>query len=249
MPDRPTIIPVATDGPAVAAFTTRYGGISRGDHSTCNLGWGTGDRAGDVSGNRRIVCAALGLDPARVSCGTQVHGVDIRTVDDDRDPPFDRTLTGWPEGDGLLSRRPRRGLVVLAADCLPVLLWRRDAPRVAALHCGWRGVVGGLVGRAITALGAPAATGIAVGAGIGPCCFEVASDVRDRFVASFGEAVTHGRHVDLAAAVTVDAERAGVPAASVHRLGGCTVCEPERWFSYRRDGAHTGRQAGVIWAV
>ncbi|MEZ5080953.1 MAG: polyphenol oxidase family protein [Thermoleophilia bacterium] len=245
----PELVRVPVDGPAEAAFTTRAGGVSTGAHRSCNLALGTGDREANVAENRRRVGAALGLSLDRVSMGTQVHGVRIREVRGAGDPQFDDVATERPEGDGLLTRDPDRALVVVVADCVPVLLWRRDRPGVSALHCGWRGVAGGLVARGVAALGDPAATGMAIGPGIGPCCFEVGPEVRDRFARHFGDEVVHGRTLDLVGAIRRDARRAGVAEAAIWALAACTKCEGDRWFSYRRDGARTGRQAGIVRAA
>ena len=94
-----------------------------------------------------------------------------------------------------------------------------------------------------------AVLGAAVGPGIGPCCYPVSAEVRDRFAAAFGEGVVRGAAVDLAAAARAALVGAGVPAGAVQVVGACTSCEADRLYSYRRDGAACGRQAGVVWAL
>jgi YfiH family protein len=238
------------DGPAGAAFTTRVGGVSTGPFAALNVGGGQGDDPTAVRANRRAVCAALGLDPGRVAVGQQVHGAEVRVLERPHGPaPFCEALEGWPEGDGLLTAAPGLALAVLGADCLPVLLWRRDTPRVSAVHAGWRGLAGGIVERAAAALGDPARTGAAIGPGIGPCCYEVGEPVRRAFAGRFGPAVVAGAAVDLAAAARAALVAAGVPAAAVWTLPTCTACDAGRWFSHRRDRGVTGRQAGLVWAT
>ncbi|MCC6831198.1 MAG: laccase domain-containing protein [Thermoleophilia bacterium] len=242
------IVRPPVDGPAGAAVTTRAGGVSTGPFTACNLGWGQGDAADAVLANRRAVCAALGLDPARVSVGRQVHGTVVRATGPPPVPGgFGGALEGWPDGDGLTTAAPGAGLAVLGADCLPILLWRRDVPRVAAVHSGWRGLAFGIVENAVAALGDPSRTGAAIGPGVGPCCYEVGDDVRGRFTARFGPSPVRGRHLDLAGAARAALTQAGVPAEAVWLLETCTRCDGGRWFSYRRDGAATGRQAGIVW--
>lgn len=244
----PGLIRPPVDGPAGAVFTTRAGGVSAAPFASCNLGWGQGDDAAAVRTNRRAVCAALGLDPARVSVGRQVHGTHVRAVDGPAVAGgFGDALEGWPDGDGLTTATPGAGLAVLGADCLPILMWRRDVPRVAAVHAGWRGLADGIVEASVAALGDPARTGAAVGPGVGACCYEVGDEVRRRFATRFGAAPLRGRHLDLAGAARAALTLAGVPAAAVWVLDTCTRCDGERWFSYRRDGAATGRQAGIVW--
>lgn len=241
------LIAVDTGAPARAAFTTRAGGVSAGPLASLNMGADRGDRDGAVRENRRRLAAELGLDAARVSMARQVHGALVRPVggDDDRDL-FTGGLRGWPEGDALTTRQPGRALVVLGADCLPVLLWRRDIAAAGAAHAGWRGLVDGVLEAAVAALGDPARTGAAVGPGIGPCCYPVSGEVRARFAARFGDGVVAPPAVDLAAAARRALVAAGVPASAIQAVDACTGCDARRFFSHRRDGDATGRQAGVV---
>jgi len=180
--------------------------------------------------------------------GTQVHGTHLRAIAPDAPPSaFADANVRWPVGDGLIAGEPGVGVGVFVADCLPVLLWRRDRPLVAAVHAGWRGLVAGIVEDAVAALGDPARTGAAIGPGIGPCCYPVSAEVRDRFAGRFGTTCLVGQAVDLAVAGRAALAHAGVPSSGIWVMGACTSCEPKRWFSYRRDGAPTGRQAGIIW--
>lgn len=242
------VIVVATDGPAGAGFTTRVGGVSAGPFASLNLGPDRDDPDDNVRENRRRACAALGVEPAAVSANRQVHGAGIRTVDGPKNSGFVGRLRDWPEGDGLVTSLPGAPLAVLGADCLPVLMWRRDRPLVGAAHAGWRGLVAGVLEATVAELGDPGATGVAIGPGIGPCCYPVSAEVRDRFTARFGETVLAGEAVDLALAARRALTAAGVPDAAIATVAACTSCEEGRFFSYRRDGGGTGRQAGLVWA-
>lgn len=246
----PGTIVIDTDAPAGAAFTTRAGGASRPPYDSFNLGAERGDDDAHVRANRLRLCAALGLDAGPVRMVHQVHGTTVRRAEADPPPAgrFAGALRGWPDGDGLVGEGDGEALVVIGADCLPVLLWRRDRPRVGAAHAGWRGLAGGVVEEAVAVLGEPGRIGAAVGPGIGPCCYPVSAEVRDRFAARFGDAVVRGPAVDLAAAALRALAGAGVPASAVQRVEGCTCCEPERFFSFRRDGEASGRQGGLVWA-
>lgn len=230
-----------------AMFTTRAGGVSTGTRAGLNLGAASGDDPAAVRANRRLLCRAAGLAEERVTLGNQVHGTDVRRIDAPTRPGrFTGALAGWPDSDGLVTDRPGLALAVLGADCLPVLLWRRDRPVVAAAHAGWRGLAGGILGNAVRALGDPARTAATIGPGVGPCCYPVDAGLRDRFAARFGRATVRGDAVDLAGAARVDLLAAGIPAAGLEVVGVCTSCDARRFYSYRRDGAGTGRQAGVI---
>lgn len=236
------------DGPVRAAFTTRPGGVSAGAWAGLNLGASTGDDPGAVRVNRARLCDHLGLEAERVSMCHQVHGAQVHWAGAPPRPGrFTGGLRGWPQGDGLATARPGLALVVLGADCPPVLLWRRDLPRVAAAHAGWRGLVGGVLEAAVRALGRPAATAAAIGPGVGPCCYPVSGELRRRFAAAFGDEVVHGAAVDLAHAARRALRAAGLPGDAVTAVAGCTACEPARLYSHRRDGGTSGRQAGVVW--
>ncbi len=248
--NRPELIEVETDGPARAVFTTRRGGVSTGGHAGLNLGATTGDDPAAVRANRQALCGALGLDADRVTMGHQVHGAAVRVVDAPSRPGrFTGGLVGWPEGDGLATARVGLGLVVLGADCLPVLLWRRDRPMVAAAHAGWRGLAGGVLAAAVARLGDADRVGAAIGPGIGVEAYEVGSEVRERFAATFGGGTVRGRAVDLAGAARIALRRAGIPDSAITSLDACTSSDPRRFYSFRRDGAACGRQAGVVWGV
>jgi purine-nucleoside/S-methyl-5'-thioadenosine phosphorylase / adenosine deaminase len=111
---------------------------------------------------------------------------------------------------------------------------------VAMIHCGWRGLAAGIVERGAAEVGATAA---AIGPGIGPCCYEVGDEVLAAFE-PLGEGVAAGRMLDLPEVARRLLARAGV--GEVESSGLCTSCEAELFFSHRRDGPRTGRQAGLI---
>jgi YfiH family protein len=244
------LIEVPTGAPARAVFTTRRGGVSEGPYAGLNLGSDRGDADEAVRANRLLLCEAVGVDPGAVSLGRQVHGAEVRELDAPSRPGlFAGDLRGWPDGDALATRRPGLGLMVLGADCLPVLLWRRDEPAVAAAHAGWRGLVGGVLASAVRALGRPERIGAAVGPGVGPCCYPVSAEVRDAFAAAFGEAVVRPPAVDLAAAARAALVAEGLEPSAITVVEACTSCEADRFHSYRREGDACGRQGGLVWAT
>jgi YfiH family protein len=223
---------------ARAAFTTRLGGVSEGPFESLNLGRLTGDPA--ARENRLRLAAALGVDPEGVLIGRQVHGADVIThVGSPEPPPYADPAPGLPDADGHATTC--RGLtpLVLVADCLPVALAGDGG--VAMVHCGWRGLAAGIVERGVEATAARAA---AIGPGIGPCCYEVGAEVLGAFEA-LGPKVASGRMLDLRGIASLLLERAGVEGVEACEL--CTSCHPELFFSHRRDGEPTGRQAGLAW--
>jgi YfiH family protein len=221
---------------ARAVFSTRLGGVSDGPYESLNLGILTDDDRDRVVENRRLLAEAAGLDPGAIAMGWQVHGTDLH---DWRDRPGSFAVPGGPlpRVDGHLTSEPGLALLVLVADCFPVAL---AAPgQVAMLHCGWRGLSSGIVERALARFEeAPAA---AVGPGIGPCCYEVGPEV----LGAFEDGAGRGRTLDLRAIVERALRAGGVE--RIEHVDHCTSCKAELYFSHRRDGGVTGRQAGLVW--
>ena len=225
---------------ATVTFTTRQGGVSEGPYESLNLGILTDDDPASVTENRRRAASEAGVEPERMAMGWQVHGTELREW---TGPPADLAYAepgdkDLERVDGHLTRERGIGLLVLVADCFPVAL--SDGERVAMLHCGWRPLAGGILEKALAHFGSnPSA---AVGPGIGGCCYEVGDEVLKAFAGVDGAA--SGRMLDLRAVIASKLAAAGV--ADVQHVDHCTSCEPERYFSHRRDGGVTGRQAGII---
>jgi hypothetical protein len=167
----------------------------------------------------------------------------------------DRVLPGRAgycgRGDGLWTDRPGLALSVITADCVPVLL--AGGGRIGAVHAGWRGVAAGVVERAVAALGAdPGEIAAWIGPAIGVCCYEVLEEVAAAVAGASAAGVvapgagSDGRpHLDLAGAVRLQLVRAGVPEPRV--VLRCTRCDPERLWSYRREGQGVGRNVAYVW--
>lgn len=224
---------------ARAAFSTRLGGVSSGPFESLNLGYLTGDRPGHVRANRARLAEALGVDPGHVLVGHQVHEASVLRHTGPQQPPGYLTLAEQPPlVDGHATDLPGLAPLVLVADCLPIAL--NGSKGVAMVHCGWRGLAGGIIEAGVGQTGAGAA---AIGPGIGPCCYEVGEEVLARFE-HLGDGIARGRMLDLHEVAARLLARAGV--ADVERTSHCTSCEPELFFSHRRDAGETGRQAGVI---
>jgi YfiH family protein len=245
----------ATMPRAIAAFSTRIGGVSEPPFDGLNLGVFTDDERDAVVKNRHRLAAALGFSAERVAIGRQVHGAEMVTHGGPQTPsPFAEPGSPIPEVDGHVTADPDLALLVFVADCVPVAL--SGPGGVSMLHCGWRGLASsgrtslrtaerattaGLVAKAVAAIGA---TDAAIGPSIGPCCYEVGQEVLDAF-AGLGGGVVSGRMLDLPGVAERLLLEAGVE--RVETAGLCTSCEPELFFSHRRDAGRTGRQAGLVW--
>ena len=226
---------------ARAAFSTRAGGFSAGPFESLNLGVLTGDDEATVRRNRSRLADTLRRDPEAIVIARQVHGAEITSHDGPQRPsPFAQPGSPIPELDGHVIGDEGLAALVFVADCLPVAL--SGPGGVALLHCGWRGLAGGIIETGAEAVGA---TSAAIGPGIGPCCYEVGEEVLGAF-AGLGEGIADGRMLDLPEVARRLLAQAGVK--EVESAGFCTSCEPSLFFSHRRDGGRTGRQAGVVWA-
>lgn len=256
---------IRPDWPAPAGITalmsTRAGGVSAAPFHSLNLrppalgGDGVDDPAAVLENQQRFA-AALGAQPVWLQ---QVHGADVLRLTVAHLQPG----APLPRADASICTEPGIACTVLVADCLPVLLCSRDGRAVGAAHAGWRGLAGGVVDHTVAAL--CEATGCGPDqllAWLGPCIapanFEVGADV----LLAFG--------ADPAALSPADAAlfrfnpradgsprwRADLPGLARRRLaalgvtavsGGhwCTVDEPSRFFSFRRD-PRTGRMAAAI---
>lgn len=227
-------------GGARAVFSTRGGGASHPPFESLNLGILTEDDPQAVVENRRRLVAALGLPAERVAIGRQVHGAELAVHTGPQHPsPFAELGVEIPEVDGHVVTAPGAAALVFVADCLPVAL---AGPRgCAILHCGWRGLAGGIIDRGVEAV---AATEAAIGPGIGPCCYEVGNEVLAAF-AGLGAGIASGSMLDLGEVARRLLQRAGVERIESADL--CTSCERDLFFSHRRDAGRSGRQAGLVW--
>jgi YfiH family protein len=245
-----------------AVCTTRAGGQSCAPYDSLNLGDHVGDNSDDVAANRATLAQTLGAKPVFLS---QVHGTQVQWLGPDaaHGTPSDACMTG------------QRGLVctIMVADCLPVLFTNASGSHVAAAHAGWRGLTGadgaGVLDAVLDHFKAAASVGkgfdaseiIAwLGPCIGPDAFEVGEEVRAAFVAQdpaashlFRPVGPNGTAVPKWLADLPGLARLRLVALGVHRIYGndgtsswCTVSNPSRFFSHRRDRV-SGRLAACIW--
>lgn len=232
-----------------AVFPSRSGGVSRMPWHELNLSLTVGDEDARVLENRARLCAAVGVDLRKLIVPQQVHGSMVREVGRaEAGAGATCSATAMPACDALVTGTPEVPLGISTADCLPIVMVAADGEgvRLAAVHAGWRGIIGGIVGAAAAALASRGRLlAAAVGPGIGPCCFVVDEALRARFDAR-SPGVVRGRAVDLVAAATSDLRRVGMPADAISASGICTSCDA-RFFSHRRDQGATGRHLAMAW--
>ncbi len=250
-----------------ALFTTR----AAGNLSTMR---GPGHERGRE--RRDSLCAELGL--GWLCASRQVHGTAVQRVVALAETGIRAEGACLPasvgsageavaiDADGHATALRGVGVMVLVADCLPVVLGS-EGGAVAALHAGWRGLAAGVLEEGVRALrevGGEGEIAAVIGPGAGPCCYEVGPEVHAAFGASLkvhaalgaspeahaapgasqGPARRHGRTLDLPGLARARLEAAGV--ARVEDVGVCTVCSTDL-YSHRREGLAAGRQAGIAW--
>ncbi len=245
------------------AFSLRTGGVSVPPFDSLNLARTVGDSPKAVAENQARFAAAVGYE--RLYEVSQVHGNSVVALSDDAD----MLLTREREADAIVSFggaggqrapdvtrarvRAKTAIGVRVADCVPVLIGEKRTGRVAAIHAGWRGAIAGVVQAGVnelTRLVVDAECVAAIGPHIRACCFEVGDDVARTIADTAPQKPlitrnAQGRaHADLTVLVrqALTSRRVQV----IDDVGGCTMCDPARFFSYRRDGASSGRHLAVI---
>jgi len=236
-------VPVLRCRPLLAIPGISHGFSTRRGPDGVPFDQGPAEGSDASAARRRVFLRASGIagEPLVLR---QVHGAAVVRASEVRAGEI-------PEADAAVRGAAGRAPAVRTADCVPVLLADRAGTVVAAIHSGWRGTVLDIAGATVATL---AADGIDPGqlvAAIGPCievgAFEVGEEVAGQFAAEFVRRDLGPKpHVDLVAVVRDQLARAGVPKDSIERVGGCTVSDPERYFSYRRDGAGIGQMLAFV---
>ena len=174
----------------------------------------------------------------------QVHGTDVLVIDEL--PRADKSITGtW---DALVTNQRGVELTVSTADCVPILIYDPDRAVIAAVHAGWRGAVGGILAKTVGTMhrvfgSAARSLQVGIGPSVGPCCYEVDEPVISRLRTGFPgwrtvieEAGSGKAMLDLRKLVRGQAHMSGVDPEAIWTVGACTVCHPELFYSYRREG-------------
>jgi YfiH family protein len=206
-----------------------------------------------------------GEEPVLVAAARQVHGTTVIGPEDLPPPRADATglhVDELPEADALVTASADVVLTIRTADCVPILLVAPRARAVAAIHAGWRGTLDGVIEAGLAALLARYDARFddilaAVGPAIGGCCYAFGAEHRAAFTARFGaeserawrDGPAGETYLDLRPVCRRALERAGVAASAITEVGPCTADHPTDLHSYRRDGAHAGRQLSYVgWA-
>lgn len=208
--------------------------------------FGTKTRKGE-----KKLCAALGIPAGRLLTLRQVHGAEVLIF---KENP--KALTYPLPYDAVITDKKRVALGIWTADCLPILMIDRSKKVIGAVHAGWRGMWRGVVQKAARTMieafeSTPEDILAGIGPGIGPCCYEVGTDVQSLFQDASDSShqfiqEREGRtYLDLSRAAQLELSHVGIPPENIEAIPLCTACRKDLFFSYRRDNK-TGRQLNFI---
>lgn len=228
---------------------TRRGGVSLPPNATLNVAWNNGDDPAAVRENLSRVRESLGT--RFLASSLQVHGDDIHILSDDAgegDEPAGFLIRA-PSGDGLVTTRRDVGLMIKIADCQAVFLVDPEHRVIANVHCGWRGSVRNIAGRAVALMrerfgSRPQDLLAAVSPSLGPCCAEF-RNFRDELPQAFWPYQARPTYFDFWEITRRQLMEAGLEGDRIEIAGRCTVCHRQDYFSYRGEKT-TGRMAAVI---
>lgn len=238
------------------AFTTRYGGVSRGGFSSLNLGSNRGDEPEAVRENYRRVCRLMGVGIDGMAVTRQVHGNRVRIVTE-----ADRhvCMSSVPyEADGIVTNVKGLPIMCMVADCVPVLLWDGVHSVAGAIHCGWRSSVTDILKNTLEQMASLGAESgcicAAIGPSIGRCCFETDDDVPaaiEAYLSGDTEGLFDRRPdgktmVDLRQANARRLLQLGLLPRNIDISDECTMCSHDKYWSHRYEKGQRGSQAAVI---
>lgn len=239
-------------------FSTRLGGVSDGIYASLNLGMNRGDDKEKVIKNWDLFLNECGIPVKEFVCGNQVHknNVHIASKADLRPAYGPGELI---EADGYVTNEPLVPLSVFTADCVPILLEDSVNEVIGCVHSGWRSTVADIEGVAIKkmqSLGSDVKNiKVAIGPAIDRCCFEVGPEVIEAVEALIGsdaasalfDSKPNGKYMlDLRGVVVTRFTQIGIPSDNIELVGGCTMCNHDRYFSHRYTKGERGSLACII---
>ena len=234
----------------IHTFSTRIGGTSKPPYESLNLGFHVGDRPEDVTDNHRLLAKEMGYNLSQLVHMRQIHSDKIVIID-----PSQHDFRHPPECDALLTNQKGIPLMVMVADCTPVLFYDAHKGVIGVAHAGRAGALQGIVPKALKKMQTHFSSclqdiQVILGPSIGACCYEVneeiVQEVREKGY-DLSTVTKKGRHyLDVNSIIHKQLREIGLDDQQVEDLSVCNACEHKSYFSYRADRQMTGRFAGVI---
>ncbi len=247
-------LPELSGSDSVMAFSTRKGGISKPPLNSLNFSTGQGDSLENVRANYRILARELSINPRWIATCRQVHGDNVEVLDS--------VPVSIPTADALITSSDEIFLGIKTADCLPILILDPKRGVAAAVHAGWRGTVLRITRKVVRLMKAsfgcePSDIVAALGPAIGPCCYEVDDAVlvpfrrqvpdAERFITIHNHSGhKESRRLNLTLTNYCELTAEGVARENIRTVELCTCCNPELFFSHRRDGTASGRHIALV---
>ncbi len=238
-------------------FTTRHGGVSTGCAASLNMGFTDNDVESHVASNRSLALSKNGMDNYSLVNLKQIHSDKIFIINEKVVVGKGSATYVAGEGDALITNVSQQPIMVLTADCVPLLLFDTGRRVVAAVHAGWRGTVARITAKTVKKMidvygTSPGDIVAAIGPSIGVCCYEVGNEVEDKANQNLDNANElfvrdNGRlYFDLWEANVLQLISMGVPKSNIDNLKICSKCNHKEFFSSRADNGNTGRMGSVI---
>jgi YfiH family protein len=225
----------------VFGMSTRQGGVSPGKMNL-NMSFNVEDTRSHVEENRRRFFEAVQVSESSIAFPAQYHSNKVLVA----------AKTGRYEGcDGLITQQKNVFIAISTADCVPIFLFDRKTKTIAGVHAGWRGTSSYIVQEAVRLMKQEFAVDSSdlvafIGPSAGKCCYEVGNEVASLFAPEYVESENDKKKLDLKSANRAQLMSFGLRAENIEVHPSCTICNPERFHSYRRDGKESGRMLGVI---
>ena len=250
-------IPLLNTKKVKTAFTTRYGGVSKGHLSSMNMSFTKGDAEENVRENYRRLAEAVGLDSEKYAFSYQVHADNVHVVDENNFKIGYKETDNLVRADALITDRKGVTLVKHSADCTVVYFYDPVNMAVGLAHSGWRSTVLDIVGKTIKKMTETYGTNpkdmlCAISPNIMECCFEVGSEVSNEFENAFDKqdnVVNYDYekpHVNLVNAINVQLLKAGILTENIAKANLCSCCNSDEFFSHRKTKGQCGLSIGII---
>lgn len=247
-------------GMVIHGFSTRLGGVSKGEWSSMNLSFTRGDREADVRENYRRIGEAIGFSCGALVCSDQTHTTNIRVVTEaDRGKGFTRARD-YTDMDGLITNVPGLVLATFYADCVPLYFADPKKKVIGLSHSGWRGTVGKIGKKTVERMQEeygckPADIRAVIGPSICQSCYEVSLDVIEEFQRAFSEETwpllykkneNEKYQLDLWKANEIILKETGIAAEHLAVTDRCTCCNPSLLFSHRASRGKRGNLGAFL---